>query len=101
MTVTTPVVVWIVPITGGGGAAIAWAQPPTTPSSPGTSQLPRNTLLSLCFGVPRDESLYRFFKTCARAIFQPTKPHVERDTKSAASLHLVGASEQRRWHFEA
>src|SRR5262245_53353130 len=44
MTVTRPVAVWIVPIAWGGGAPITWAQPPTAPSSSGTSQVPRNTL---------------------------------------------------------
>src|SRR5262249_50139395 len=34
MTVTTPVAVWILPIAGGGGAPITWAQPPTASSPP-------------------------------------------------------------------
>src|SRR5262245_61997751 len=53
MTVTRPVAVWIVPIAGGSGAAITWAQP-TAPSSPGTSQVPRNTLpLLVLWGASR------------------------------------------------
>ena len=33
MTVTRPVAVWTLPIAWGGGTPIAWAQPPTAPSS--------------------------------------------------------------------
>src|SRR5262249_19986645 len=42
-TVTGPVAVWILPIAWGGGAPIIWAQPPIAPSSPGASQVSRNT----------------------------------------------------------
>src|SRR5262249_4702899 len=43
VTVTGPVAVRILPIAGGGGAPVSWAQPPIAPASPGASQVSRNT----------------------------------------------------------